>query len=99
MFGKKKQVKVRVKVAGFIDRRMITEEFDFEAPEKTSVKKLFGLIDKSGPIKGGVMRRMLGLPKPPAILINGDGIDLPGGLGRSIGEGDEISIMTPMGGG
>jgi len=97
--GKKQKIKVHVKVAGFVDRKMTTAEFDLEAPEGTTIKKLFNLIDKSGQVKGRVMKKIMAMPKPPTVLVNGSGIDLPDELGREVVEGDEVAVMTPMAGG
>ena len=101
MFGSrnKPQIKVHVKVAGFIDQKMTTAEFELGVPEGTSVKKLFSLIDKSGKVKGKVMKKIMAMPKTPTVLINGSGIDVPDELDREVCEGDEVAVMTPMAGG
>ena len=101
MFGarKKPQIRVHIKVAGFIDRKMTTAEFDLDVPDGTTIKKLFGLIDKSGQVRGKVMKKIMALPKPPTVLVNGSGIDVPGELGLEVVEGDEVAVMTPMAGG
>lgn len=101
MFNRKqkKLMTVHLKVAGFVDRKMVTAEFDFEAPEGTTLKKALALAGKSGQLKGGVMRKILAMPRPPTILVNGAGVEMPGDLGRVVEAGDEIAVMTPMAGG
>jgi molybdopterin converting factor small subunit len=101
MFGsaKKPRISLHVKVAGFVDGKVITAEFDQEAPEGVTVKELLKLVDKSGRVKGGVMKKILALPRPPTILLNGSGLDLPDELGRALAPGDEVAVMTPLAGG
>ena len=88
-----------MKIAGFIERKMITTEFDLQIPEGANLKKLFKLVDKSGKVKGKVMKRILSMPRPPTVLVNGEPVDVPEELGRVLRPGDEISIMTPVAGG
>lgn len=95
----KPSITVHLKVAGFVDRKMITAEFDVLAPEGTSLKKLFPLVDKSGKLEGKVMKKIFGLPRPPTILLNGAGVDLPEGLAEIVKAGDEVSVLTPFSGG
>ena len=98
-FGKKPKITVHVKVAGFVDRKMVTAEFDLSVPEGTTIKKLFALVDKSGKINGSPMRKIMALPRPPTVLVNGGGIDVPAELGLELKERDEVAVMTPVAGG
>jgi molybdopterin converting factor small subunit len=86
-------------VAGFIDGKVITSEFDLSAPEGVTVKELFKLVDKSGQVKGGAMKKILGLPRQPTVLVNGSGLDLPEELGQTLRDKDEVAVMTPLAGG
>jgi len=95
----KNQIKVRVKLAGFVDRKMLTADFELMAPEGVSLKKLLSLADKSGAYPGKTMKKVLGLPRPPTILVNGASIDLPEDLKMTIKDGDEVAVMTPVAGG
>jgi molybdopterin converting factor small subunit len=101
MFGsaKKPRIRVHVKVAGFVDGKLLTAEFDQEAPEGATIKDLLKLVDKSGRVKAGVMKKILALPRPPTVLVNGSGLDLPDELGRALSPGDEVAVMTPLAGG
>lgn len=100
MIGKPKPtITVHLKVAGFVDRKMITAELDLPLPEGSSVKELFAVADKSGRLPPKVMKKMLGSPRPPTILLNGRGLDVPDELGQKLGAGDDIAVMTPMAGG
>ena len=101
IFGSRQKpvIKVHFKLAGFVDRKMITAEFDLEAPQGTTIKKLFALADKSGKIPGQAMKRILALPRPPTVLLNGVGIDALEDLDRILAAGDEVAVMTPMAGG
>lgn len=96
---KKNQIKVRVKLAGFVDRKMLTADFELMAPEGVPLKKLLSLADKSGAYPGKAMKKVLGLPRPPTILVNGESIDLPEDLKMTIKDGDEVAVMTPVAGG
>ncbi|HUT54484.1 MAG TPA: MoaD/ThiS family protein [bacterium] len=97
--GKKPKISIHVKVAGFIDGKVLTAEFDLEAPAGVTVKELFKLVDKSGRVKGNVMKKILALPRPPTVLVNGSGLDLPDELGLALADGDEVAVMTPLAGG
>lgn len=92
-------IKVRLKVAGFVDQKMITSEFDLEVPEGTRLKKFFQLADKSGKLPGKPIKKILGLPRQPTVLLNGEGLDLPEGMDQPVKAGDEVSLITPFGGG
>jgi molybdopterin converting factor small subunit len=96
---KKANISVHVKVAGFIEMKMTTAEFDLAVPEGTSIKELFTLVDKSGQLKGKAMKKMLAALRPPTVLHNGRGLDVPEELKTTLAAGDEIAIMTPMSGG
>ncbi len=96
---KKPKISVHVKVAGFVDGKMMTAEYDQEAAEGTTLKKLFALIDKSGVMKGKVMKAIMRSPRPPTIMINGDPQDVPEAYAMVIKDGDEVAVMTPMAGG
>ena len=96
---KKPQISVHVKIAGFVDRKMIATEFDLQAPEGTTIKKLIKLVDKSGKVKGKPLKKIMAMPRPPTVMVNGEGIDVPDELGRTIAEGDEVAVMTPLAGG
>ena len=91
-------IKIHLKVAGFVDRKMCTAELDLEVPDKTSLKKFFRLADKSGKLPPRVIRKIMGLPRPPTILWNGTNVDLSE-LSRLVKAGDEVALMTPLGGG
>jgi molybdopterin converting factor small subunit len=98
-FKKGPEIAVRVKVAGFINNKMVTAEFDIRIPESSTLKKLFKLVDKSGKVPARTMSSIMLQPKTPTVLINGDNIDVPDQLDTIIKAGDEIAVMTPLGGG
>jgi molybdopterin converting factor small subunit len=98
MMGRE-EIKVHVKLAGFIDRKMVTAEFDLEVPAGTTVKGLFARADKSGQVPGKVMSKLLRMPRPPTVLLNGRSLDLPEELSRELVAGDDVAVMTPMAGG
>ena len=95
----KPSITVKFKMAGFIDKKMVTAEFDLEVPEGTSVKDLFKIVDKSKKAGRKPMKKVMAMPRPPTVLINGTNIDVPDDLGQTLNAGDEIAVMTPLGGG
>lgn len=97
--ARKPLISVHVKVAGFIDNKMVATEFDLEVPEKTTIKKLFTLVDKSGKIHRKAMKKIMAMHRPPTVLVNGLGIDVPDDFKTTLNPGDEIAIMTPLAGG
>ena len=103
IFGAKKPrpggVTVRLKVAGFVDGRMVTADFQLEAPEGASLKEVFKLADKAGKLPARALRKILSMPRPPTVLQNGRSLDVPADLGATVAAGDEIAVMTPLGGG
>jgi molybdopterin converting factor small subunit len=100
MFGNPKPfITVHLKVAGFMDRKMITAELDLPVPEGSTVKQMFSLADKSGKLPRKVMKNMLGALRPPTVLLNGRGLDVPSELSQQLNPGDDIAVMTPMAGG
>ncbi len=96
---KPETIQVHFKLAGFLDGKMTTCEFELEVPEGTTLKKAFKLADKSKHYKGKLIKKILGLPRQPTVLRNGQSMDVPDDLETELCEGDEISIMTPVGGG
>ena len=100
IFGAKKpEVTVRLKVAGFMDGRIVTAEFPLAVPEGASLKEVFKLADKSGKLPARAMKIFLSLPRPPTVLHNGRNLDVPAELRATIAAGDEIAVMTPFAGG
>lgn len=95
----KKLIQIHIKVAGFVDNKMVSAEFDLETPEGTTVKKLMALADKSRKLPPRSMKRIMGLPRPPTLLVNGSNTDVPEGYKTVLKDGDEVAIMTPLGGG
>jgi len=92
-------VGVHLKVAGFVDGRMVTAEADIEVPEGTSLKKMFKLADKSGKLPKKLMKKIMSQPRQPTVLLNGETVDLPAGLKTTVSGGDEVAVMMPLAGG
>jgi len=92
-------IQVHFRLAGFLDGKMMTHEFELEIPEGTTLKKAFKLADKSKHYKGKLIKKILGLPRQPTVLLNGTSLDVPDDLDAELKQGDEVSIMTPVGGG
>ena len=97
--AKKPVIKVHIKVVGFVEKKMVAAEFDLEVPQGTTLKKLFSRADKSGKLESRVIKKIMAMPRPPTVLVNGSNIDVPKGLAMKIEAGDEVAILTPVGGG
>lgn len=95
----KPTINIRLKFAGFVDLKMFTAEMDLCVPAGTSLKRLFALADKSGKLPPKAMKKVLALPRPPTVLLNGSAIDVAEDLSYELREGDEVAVMTPIGGG
>ncbi len=91
--------KVRVKIAGMIDRKMLNRVYDEEVREGLKLKELFEQLDKSQGKGQNYFKKFLKLPTPPVILINGDQIELSEVLETVVKDGDEIALLMPMAGG
>ncbi len=77
----------------------ITEAFDDEVPGGLKLGQVFDAIDKNRRMGKKFFKRLLKAERPPTILLNGMRIDLPEGLETKVGEGSELSIVSPIAGG
>jgi len=91
--------KVRVKIAGMIDRKMLNRVYEEEVKEGVKVKELLERLDKTQGKGQNYFKKFLKLPTPPVILINGDQRDLKEALEIAVNDGDEIALLMPMAGG
>ena len=92
-------MKVKVKVSGMVDRKLINRVLEKELEEGITIKKLFEKLDQEKELGRKFFKKMLKLPSPPVLLINGENVDLKEGLERALNDGDEISLIMPMAGG
>ena len=91
--------KVKVKIAGMIDHKMINQVYVEEFEKELKVKELFERLDKKSGFNKRYFKRLLKLPVQPVLLINGEQGDLPQALERVVKDGDEIALLMPMAGG
>jgi molybdopterin converting factor small subunit len=91
--------KVRIKIAGMIDRKMLNRVFDEEVKDGIRVKELFEHLDRTQTKGQNYFKRFLKLPSPPVILINGEQMELKEALNSQVKDGDEIALLMPMAGG
>ncbi len=89
--------KARVKLAGLIDRNMVNRVYDQEFEDGVKLKELLERLDKTQ--AKNYFKKMLKLPTPPVILINGDQHDIPEAMEMAVKDGDEIALLMPMAGG
>lgn len=93
-------MKVRARLAGVFDDRPLVLEGEVDLKDGATLKTFFKEADKAmGYDRPKHFRQSLKQRVQPTILINGDRADLPTDFGRSLADGDEISILLPMMGG
>ena len=93
-------MKIKVKIAGMVERKLVNRVLEVE-PEKQpiSIEELFDYLDRKQELGKKFFKKMLRLPSPPVLLLNGENLDLKEGLKRKLSDGDEISLIMPMAGG
>ena len=93
-------MKVKIKIAGMVDRKLVNRVLEVE-PEKEpiSIEELFDYLDRKQELGKKFFKKMLRLPSPPVLLLNGENMDLKEGLKQKLSDGDEISLIMPMAGG
>jgi len=91
--------RVKVKLAGMIDRKMVNQVYEEELEKELRLKELFERLDKKSGFSKRYFKRLLKLPIQPVLLINGEQGDLPEALERVVQDGDEIALLMPMAGG
>lgn len=93
-------MKLVVKIAGIIYKESINLVLNEEVPDGLNISELFKLLDKSKALKGKkYFSKILNLPKPPVLLVNGERKEIPEDLQLVLKDGDEISLISPMSGG
>jgi len=88
-----------VKLAGMIDRRMVNQVYDEEVAEGAKLEELFKQIDKKGGWGKAYFKKLLKLPMPPVLLVNGEQVDLDRIKDLVVKDGDEVALLMPMAGG
>ena len=91
--------RVKVKLAGMIDRKMVNQIYDEEVKEGTTLEELFKAIDKKGGWGNKYFKKLLKLPTPPVLLINGEQAELDQLKELTVKDGDEVALLMPMAGG
>ncbi|MEW5724817.1 MAG: MoaD/ThiS family protein [Thermodesulfobacteriota bacterium] len=88
------------RIAGVFEAGPVVAEGRVELGLGATVMKLFQQADRAlGFRKEKYFHRALASTPTPTVLLNGDRLDLPEGLARTLADGDEISVLTPMFGG
>ena len=88
--------KVKVKLAGMIDRKMVNQIYDEEVKEGTTLDELFKALDKKGGWANKYFKKLLKLPTPPVLLINGEQAELDKLKELAVKDGDEVALLMPM---
>ena len=91
---------VRGRIAGMFAAESVVREGPVELKSGATVKTFFQKADKAlGFKKPKYFRLSLKQSPPPTVLINGDRLELPGGLSHKLFPDDEITVLTPVSGG
>lgn len=90
---------MKVKLAGMIDRKMVNQVYDEEVAEDTRLTELFKQLDKKAGWGKSYFKKILKLPTPPVLLLNGEQVDLEKLAEISLKDGDEVALLMPMAGG
>ncbi len=85
-----KKIQVNVRLACIINTKPVNESLIMEIPEGSSLKDLIRKTESA--IKENISPSF-------TILINGERIVLPDGYKRSLNNGDNVSILSPIAGG
>lgn len=93
-------MKIKVKIAGMVERKLVNRVLEVE-PEKDelNIGELLEFLDQKQELGKKFFKKMLKLPSPPVLLLNGENMDLKEGLKQKLSDGDEISLIMPMAGG
>ncbi len=94
-------MKVKIRVAGVILGKAIKESFEHEIVDGASIEGLFKALDKDKKkrITKGFFTGLLTMPRPPSILLNGDRLVPSQDARKTLKDGDEIVILSPIAGG
>ena len=90
---------VRVQIAVLHKGKMVNQILEREIRSGERLKDLFKGLDKSGLGDGRLFKDLLRAPAPPAVLVNGNRVDLPKGLKTRLEKNDEISVVSAFSGG
>lgn len=86
-------------MAGMIGRKMVNQVYEEEVEDDTKLDDLFKRLDKKSGWGQSYFKKILKLPMPPVLLINGEQADLQELKDIPVKDGDEISLLMPMAGG
>ena len=92
-------MRVRVQIAVIHKGKIVNQILDREIRSGERLKDLFKGLDKSGLGEGRLFKDLLRAPAPPAVLVNGNRIEIPKGLKTRLEENDEVSVVSAFSGG
>jgi molybdopterin converting factor small subunit len=91
--------KVKVKLAGMIDSKMVNQVYEEDVSEGVKLAEVFKQIDKKAGWGRSYFKKILKLPTPPVLLLNGEQVDLDQINEVGVNDGDELALLMPMAGG
>jgi len=91
--------KIKVKLAGMVNLKMINQVYEEEVDGGIKLADLFKRIDKKGGWGNNYFKKILKLPTPPVLLVNGEPVELEEIKNYVVNAGDEVALLMPMAGG
>lgn len=90
-----RRLRVRVLVRGVVGRQLIRWEGTVTLPAGAT---LGDVLRRAGPACGADLRAAV-QRQNPVLMVDGDRVEVPEGLGRAVADGAEVTWLMPMGGG
>jgi sulfur carrier protein ThiS len=91
--------KVKAKIAGMIDNKMLHQTYEEEVKDSVSVADLFKSIDKKAGFFKAPFKKLLKASIKPVLLVNGEQAEIEDIATIIVKDGDEVSLLMPMAGG
>lgn len=99
---------IKLSVHAFFGRHVVNGDLEIEASEAAraggaaraaSPLTLKSALQEGGKALGFDILKAIRRGAQPVIMINGNRVDLPAGLDTGLQPGDQISVISPLGGG
>jgi len=95
----RKKIQVSLNLRAFVGGRMVRASVDAQAHEGERIKDFLKRLRRQGTLEPSVVRFILKRNSAVTLLKNGNRLDMPGGAGAALADGDTLSILTPVAGG
>lgn len=101
LFSRKRAEPIRVtlNVRAFLGGNMVRLHLDAQATEGARLSDLLKRLGREGVVDASVVRTVLKGSRGVTVLQNGQRLPMPEGASAYLGDGDELSVLTPIAGG